>query len=93
MKKLLFVVLATSLFACSQKTLTLGTSEADFLKQRKNASLVMMSPEMTVYKIFKGPYNRDRGTRFYYFHDGKLFLIDQGEKRPNIVIDQTIHNQ
>lgn len=92
MKKLLIIAMLF-MVACKAKQYTLGMSEKEFLANNHKAKLVKMRPDYTVYRITKDVMTSDPGTKYYYFAKGQLFLIDEGVQRPDLTIDQTIHNQ
>ncbi|GAA4335919.1 hypothetical protein GCM10023149_44240 [Mucilaginibacter gynuensis] len=74
MKKILPLLLALCvLVSCKIPEAVLGMSEPQFKKQHRYANVV----EASAYrKVYKEPLYES--FRFYYFKDGKLFLIDQG---------------
>ncbi len=90
MKKLLPILLLAAFIAgCKLPTYTLGMTESQFKSQNKwTANLVEASAERTVYRI---PDNALPGQpvtyMYYYFVDGKLTRIDQGERQPTVVIE------
>jgi hypothetical protein len=74
MKKLLLPLLIVMLFAsCKATQVFMGMSEQQYNKEHSYAEQVELSPYRTVYKEFNSP-----GYKFYYFKDGKMYLMDQG---------------
>lgn len=91
MKKLFFIAL---LFLCSCHTTQffLGMSEIEFTSKNHNADLVKAAEGSSIYRCntHNGHINK---TMFYYFRDGKLVQVDEGERVPDFIIDARIHHQ
>ena len=93
MKKLSFIlVLAILISGClvQSTTYNLGMSETEFTSKDKwLITLAEKSTERTVYKKINGQEHNHYTYLYYYFIDGKLVRIDEGEKQPNVVIERT----
>ena len=79
-----FLLCASS---CKMPTYAYGTTEAEFKKHNHNAVLVEMNEHVTVYRITLTMLTTNPGSKFYYFRDGKLFSIDEGERQPDVVVE------
>ena len=92
MKNLLTILLLSIVISgCSIPQYTLGMTEAEF-KARKNwtatTELSEASAERTVYKQRSGPeLHGFTPYLYYYFIDGKLVRIDEGEQKPAVVVE------
>lgn len=92
MKKLiLFLLLAVTISSgCSlqNRVYALGTSEAEFKKHDKwYTTMVEQSEERTVYKKITGQEANHYTYLYYYFVDGKLVRMDEGERQPTVVVE------
>ena len=92
MKNLLTILLLSIVISgCSIPQYTLGMTEAEF-KARKNwtatTELSEASAERTVYKQRSGPESHGfTPYLYYYFVNGKLVRIDEGEQKPAVVVE------
>ena len=85
MKNLLLITLLCLMFAaCKVPVYDLGMTEREFTAHDKILTMVVeKSAERSVYKRLadaNGKY------MFYYFTDGKLTRIDEGERKPDLII-------
>lgn len=89
MKKILSVLLFTSLLisACSERIFMLGTSEKDFVRQTTGAIQIEATQQRTVYKKVDYGFGHPPSVKFFYFRDGILFQIDEGVRRPDVLIE------
>ncbi|MET3981451.1 hypothetical protein ABIB62_003975 [Mucilaginibacter sp. UYP25] len=85
---LLLAIVVLSGCMMQNRTFALGTSEAEFKSKDKwLTTMVEQSEERTVYKKIAGQ-NGDRYTYvYYYFVDGKLVRMDEGERQPTVVVE------
>jgi hypothetical protein len=90
MKKMFFAFLVLAMCSCSAKRYTMGMSENEFRKHNGGAKLVYQDVNGSVYRITKVVMTTNPGSKFYYFTDGKLTRIDEGQRKADIAID--IHN-
>jgi hypothetical protein len=91
-KILLFCLALLFLFSCASKTYLIGMDEQTFLKENHNAELVQAQERGTIYRITKDPrFSSHPGTKFYYFIDQKLKIIDEGVRRSDVTIDVNNH--
>ena len=94
MKKLSFLSLLLLFFmtSCKVPVYSLGMSEDEFTARHKWATdLVEKSAERTVYK--RGNTSAvalvAQPVMYYYFVNGKLVRIDEGERKPYVVVEHT----
>jgi hypothetical protein len=86
---LLLAVVVLSGCMMQNRVYALGTSEAEFKsKDKLITSLVEQSEERTVYKKISGQENNHTTYLYYYFVDGKLTRVDEGQPQPTIIIKQ-----
>lgn len=64
-------------------------SETEFKKHNHNAELVSASTNTSIYRISKVVLTWTPGSKFYYFINGLLTKIDEGQTRPDIIIQNT----
>ena len=84
--------MATILVSCHTTKFTMGMSVEDFTRQNSNADLVESKPGGWYIYRANTHNSRVNKTMFYYFAYGKLVQVDEGQRRPDVVIDQTIHH-
>jgi hypothetical protein len=87
MKKLLFL-LALSLTSCAGLFVVnaeLGMSEQDFKAQNVGEILVYAEKGVTAYRLQADKWF-DTKFLYYYFSDGVLIEINEGEYQPDIII-------
>jgi hypothetical protein len=92
MKKLPVLSLLLLFFMASCKTpiYSLGTSETEFTAHHKGATtLVEKSAERTVYRRSARTFSSDPDY-YYYFVNGKLTRIDEGERKPYVIVEHTV---
>lgn len=89
MKSLLTLLLLIVIVSgCSMPQYTLGMTEAEFKAHTKWAELSEASAERTVYKQRSGAESHGYTPYlYYYFVDGKLVRIDEGEQKPAVVVE------
>lgn len=64
----------------------MGMSKAEFIKANRSTAVIAEdSAERTVYKIV---FN-EHSTLYYYFVEDKLVRVDEGEPKPDVVIEHT----
>lgn len=91
--KLLLLILSTITLSCTsaeklmQKRLDkvyIGMPLKEFREQIKNTTLVYLGDDYTCYKLEKRRAKYGEGftysTRFFYFLDGKLWKLNEGER-------------
>jgi hypothetical protein len=91
MKKLSILSLLLLFFITSCKTpvYSLGMSEEEFTAHYKGSTdLVEKSVQRTVYRRVSTSFI-PKPTYYYYFIDGKLVRIDEGERKPYVIVDRT----
>jgi hypothetical protein len=92
MKKLsiipLLAVVVLSGCMMQNRVYALGTSETEFKSKDKwITTLVEQSEERTVYKKLNGQENNHATYLYYYFVNGKLTRVDEGERQPTVVVE------
>jgi hypothetical protein len=81
---LLFIIVS-----CKVPVYSLGMTENEFTAHHKLATdLVEKSPQRTVYKRGSTGFVA-QPTMYYYFVNGKLVRIDEGERKPYVVVEHT----
>ncbi|MDN5284995.1 MAG: hypothetical protein JWR38_1269 [Mucilaginibacter sp.] len=91
MKKLSILGLLLLFFITSCKTpvYSLGMSEDEFTAHYKRSTdLVEKSAQRTVYRRTSSSFI-PKPTYYYYFVDGKLVRIDEGERKPYVIVEHT----
>lgn len=81
MKYIVLLAISLSLSACYVKkapTVQIGMSEEAFKAEAKNEELVEMNQYATIYKVRYG-LNNYYLPKFYYFVNGKLVEVNEGE--------------
>ena len=94
MKKLITIIgvsLCLFLLSCAaQRQYAIGMSETDFKNQNHHAELVQAAGNVTVYRITKVKWaSWDNPTKYYYFKNGVLAIIDEGQRTPDVVVQLT----
>ena len=93
MRKLSIILLLSILISsgCTifhDRIYPLGTTEAEFKSKDKwLITMVEQSEERTVYKKLTGQDNNRNTYLYYYFVDGKLVRMDEGERQPNVIVE------
>ena len=86
MKKLIFVF-SLILSSCATGTFVvnveMGMSETEFKQKNVGEQIVYMRNGITAYRMYSGT---SAGYLYYYFNEGKLVEINQGERQPDIII-------
>lgn len=86
MKPLITIALVgLCLVGCITVRATLGMSETDFTRQYKTAEAVKLAQDGDVYKMnlyVQGIYK----SKYFYFQEGKLVRVDDGQRRPDVII-------
>jgi hypothetical protein len=84
----LLTIALITLFSCKSYPVTLGMSEADFLQHNK-VKLVEAKDHLTIYKKQQDAATHfNPETKFYYFRDGKLVEINEGQRTPDIIVEK-----
>ena len=91
MKKLTTILFALFILSgCKVPVYTIGMTETEFKAHNRMADVVELTPHRTVYKK---PDHFDEKNRmhykYFYFEDGKLVRLDEGERKPDIIIEHT----
>ena len=85
---LLLMIAISALSSCKTYYSALGTSESDFLQKNK-VRLIEAHDNVAVYKKQQDPAWHFRPeTKFYYFVNGKLVAINEGERMPDIIVEK-----
>ena len=91
MKKLpiLSLLLLFFMAGCKTPVYSLGMSENEFTAHYKGVTtLVEKSAERTVYRR-ESTSMIPKPTMYYYFVNGKLVRIDEGERKPYVIVEHT----
>jgi hypothetical protein len=82
MKKLLIALTIFAMTGCmvqKLKPVTIGMSEEQFRNEHRKSKVIEMSTNRTVYKDWdRSIIPDDDVSKFYYFTNGKLVLMDEG---------------
>ena len=70
----------------------MGENEEEFVKHNR-VELVSATGRVSIYKKVNYPFGGAPITKFFYFTDGKLTQVDEGQRSPDIIIDKTVHNE
>src|SRR6186713_1254014 len=90
-----FLIGAMCLFlaigSCKAPYFTIGMSEQEFLKHNR-VSLVEASTNYTVYKKVNQPFGAPPVIKFFYFRNGKLVEMNEGQRTPDIIVEKRTSN-
>ena len=81
---LLFIVIVTS--SCKSTYYYIGMSQSEFLAKNKKAVPRQETVDVSVYEIGRQPFGKAYVQKFFYFENGKLVQVDNGERQPDIII-------
>lgn len=76
---LLLAFLCLSFIACKAPQYSIGMTEQSFLKYN-NVSAVKQTEDISIYKKVNYPFGAPAVVKFFYFRNGKLVQMDQGER-------------
>jgi hypothetical protein len=85
MKKL-FVFMLIGIISCRAPRFYMGENEEEFLRHNR-VELVKASGRVSIYKKVNYPFGGAPITKFFYFTDGKLSQVDEGERSPDIIVE------
>jgi len=89
MKQLSVLILLCAATSCAAPRFYIGENEEEFTKHNR-VKLVEATGRTTVYRKTNQPFGAPPVTKFFYFTDGKLSRVDEGERQPDILIQ---HNR
>jgi len=81
---LLFIMLVTT--SCKSTYYYIGMSQSEFLAKNKKAVPRKETVEESIYEIGRQPFGKAYVQKFFYFQNGKLVQVDNGERQPDIII-------
>ena len=84
MKKLIFIALV-ALTSCKTVYVNLGMPENEFTSKYCMAENVQLSASGDIYRMLMYVNGR-RMYKFFYFEQSKLVRVDEGERQPDVVI-------
>lgn len=82
----LLALLCLFIISCKAPQFYIGMNELDFQKHNRSAQVIEASEQRTVYKQINYPFGAPAKVKFFYFHDGKLFRMDEGVRKPDLSI-------
>jgi hypothetical protein len=82
MKILILTILVLLCISCKAPQYTIGMNETDFLKHNR-VEVVKQTPQISIYKKVNYPFGTAPITKFFYFQNGKLIQVDEGERAPD----------
>lgn len=82
------ISLVTILISSSCKTTYyyIGMSQSEFLAKNRKAVPRKETAEESIYEIGRQPFGKAYVQKFFYFQNGKLVQVDNGERQPDIII-------
>ena len=86
-RSFLVLIVALMVLRCTNKVyFTNNMSEADFVAKNKAAYIVGVEAGNNIYRVNK--YTSDGRPAFFYFKNGVLSSMDQGQVRADLVIEK-----
>lgn len=83
---LLLMLIASVLISCKTAPPTLGMSETDFKKNYK-PTLIEARDTIAIYKVAESwAWHFNPQTMFYYFKNGKLVEMNEGQRTPDVIV-------
>jgi len=73
------MVLYFLLASCKAPMYTIGMNEQDFLKHNK-VTAVKQTESISIYKKINYPFGAPAIVKFFYFQNGKLIQVDEGQR-------------
>lgn len=64
----------------------MGESEEEFVKHNR-VELVEATGRVSIYKKVNYPFGGAPVTKFFYFTDGKLTQVNEGQRTPDIIVE------
>ena len=64
----------------------MGENEEEFLKHNR-VELVSATGRTSIYKKVNYPFGGAPIIKFFYFTDGKLAQVDEGQRSPDIIVE------
>jgi hypothetical protein len=80
------VAFAVMVGSCKAPRYAMGMSEFAFLANNK-VETIEQSQHISVYKKVNYPFGAPAVTKFFYFKDGKLVEVNEGERTPDVIIE------
>lgn len=80
---IILIVLIVS--SCKAPVYTIGMSEKEFLKHNR-VQAVEQTTTVSVYKKVNYPFGAPAVTKFFYFQNGQLAEVNEGQRQPDIII-------
>lgn len=68
--------------SCKAPQYTIGMSESEFLRHNR-VEAVKQTETVSIYKKVNYPFGSQPVVKFFYFSNGKLVQVDQGERAPD----------
>ena len=85
---LLLLLITGIAIGCKTAPPTIGMSESDFKKHYK-PTLVKANDSISIYKVAESAaWHFNPQTMFYYFKNGKLVEMNEGQRSPDIIVEK-----
>jgi hypothetical protein len=79
------ILIVLMILGCKAPVYTIGMSESDFVKRSK-AEQVEATSWHSIYAKTTQPFGKPSVTKYYYFKYGKLIEINEGQRQPDVII-------
>lgn len=86
MKQFSVLAFLCVLASCRAPRFYMGESEQEFVKHNR-VELVSATGRSTVYKKVNYPFGGTPIIKFFYFTDGKLTEVNEGQRGPDIIVE------
>ena len=86
MKHLPLLLLLFIFTSCRAPRFYMGENEEEFVKHNR-VELVSATGRVSIYKKVNYPFGGAPITKFFYFTDGKLTQVDEGQRSPDIIVE------
>ena len=86
MKQIPVLILLFATVSCAAPRFYIGEKEEEFTKHNR-VKLVQATERTTIYRKTNQPFGAPPVTKFFYFTDGKLTRVDEGVRRPDILVE------
>lgn len=79
-------MLIGTIVSCRAPRFYMGENEEEFVKHN-NVSFVEGTGRTSIYKKVNYPFGSAPVTKFFYFTDGKLTSVNEGQRSPDIIVE------
>jgi hypothetical protein len=85
--KLFAIFIIVTFFSCKAAQFTIGMSEAEF-KSLNKVTLVKATKTISIYEKITYPVGKPAAFKFFYFTNGILTQVDEGQRNPDLIIER-----